>query len=250
MPRILLIEDDPSISRFIELALEDVAAELLMTDHVKGALTLLQEAPVDLILTDLMLPGESGLDLLQHLAEHPVLRRDARVVVFSAGLNPTVRAQLQDFGVWKMMSKPISVVDLLDCVEQAIGAAAQASPAPEPMTQASAEALLSADEREAIHEHFNGDIPFFLLYRQSCLQQFPKDIDKGDQAAAEQDLQALRRLGHSLKTVLLTLAQHQACSQAKTLETVAHAGEPFAALEQWAVLKQALQDITPLPRFH
>ena len=251
MPRILLIEDDASIRRFVEFALEDIPAKLLVTDHVQGAIALLKEAPADLILTDLMLPGESGIDLLQYLAEHPILRRQARVVVFSAGLNPEVRAQLQDLGVWKMMSKPISVVDLLSCVEEAIGTTSAPPPeaAAAPMTHESARSLLSKDEQDAIREHFNDDIPFFLLYRQTCLLQFPKDIEKGDQAAAEQDLQALRRLGHSLKTVLLTLAQHQACQQAKTLETVANAGEPFAALEQWVALKQALQSIPPLPRF-
>jgi len=38
MPRILLIEDDASIQRFVEFALEDIGAELVITDTVKQGL--------------------------------------------------------------------------------------------------------------------------------------------------------------------------------------------------------------------
>jgi CheY-like chemotaxis protein len=242
--QILLIEDDPSIQRFVEFALEDLPVNLIVTDSVGGALAQLAKGPADLILTDLMLPGESGLDLIERLASQPHLKAQAKVVVFSAGLNPDLRAQLESLGVWRMMSKPVSVVDLIDCVQE--GLKVSSTPNVQAQSQQTATGL-TPEETQAVAEHFNGDLHFFMLYRKSCVEQFQRDIEKGDTMAAEQDLPGLRRLGHSLKTVLLTLAQDPASVQAKKLELAAEQGEPFETLEQWAELKKLLQKIPDIP---
>ena len=88
------------------------------------------DAPVVLLLTDLMMPGETGLDLLQHLADHPAQRGTARVAVFSAGLTAAMQARLDSFDVWRQLSKPISLTALEDCVREAVGGASAASRCP------------------------------------------------------------------------------------------------------------------------
>ena len=110
--RVLLVEDDPSVARFVAMALEDLPIELVVCHRVSAALDALRVKPVHLVITDLMLPGESGLDLLQALQDQPALRHDAVLVVFSAGVNTEVRQKLDALHVWRVLSKPISVVAL------------------------------------------------------------------------------------------------------------------------------------------
>jgi DNA-binding response OmpR family regulator len=243
MPRILLIEDDASIQRFVEFALEDIGAELVITDTVRQGLTYLRQTPFDLILTDLMLPGESGITLLEKLREDPDLAPQTKVVVFSAGLTASVKTQLVALGVWRMLSKPISVLDLLACVEE--GLATNPNQKPSVLDEAPAVSLpglLQDGERQAIETHFNGDTQLFLMYRQACLAQFSLDIEKGNLASQNEDLPALRRMGHSLKTVLLTLAEEQGALLAKALEQLAEQEELTPALHQWTQLRSALRD--------
>jgi len=243
MPRILLVEDDASIQRFVEFALEDIGAELVITDTVKQGLWHLEQAPFDLILTDLMLPGESGISLLERLREHPLTAPQTKVVVFSAGLTAPIKTQLQDLGVWRMLSKPISVVNLLTCVEEGLAAEASAekSQRAEPQHSSALGSLLDV-ERHAVETHFNGDTQLFLMYRQACLTQFTIDIETGNQACQAHDLAALRRIGHSLKTVLLTLAEEGAAHTAKLLEHTAEQLDLTAAQAQWTLLRLALQN--------
>jgi DNA-binding response OmpR family regulator len=242
MPRILLIEDDASIQRFVEFALEDIGAELVITDTVKQGLSYLEQSPFDLILTDLMLPGESGITLLEKLREDPDVAPQTKVVVFSAGLTASVKTQLDALGAWRMLSKPISVMDLLTCVEEGLssqssgaGITNQTPPVSDPTSQAD-------QERHAIETHFNGDTKLFLMYRQACLTQFSVDIATGDLASQNHDLPALRRMGHSLKTVLLTLAEEQGALLAKALEQLAEQEALESSLHQWTQLRSALQD--------
>lgn len=243
MPRILLIEDDASIQRFVEFALEDIGAELLVTDTVKQGITYLRQSTFDLILTDLMLPGESGITLLEKLREHPDMAPQTKVVVFSAGLTSSVRTQLRALGVWRMLSKPISVLDLLTCVEEGLSSrttpeGAMQSDAPIDPPSASPQ----DQERHAIDTHFNGDTQLFLMYRAACLAQFSIDIETGNLASQAQDLPALRRMGHSLKTVLHTLAEEKGAQLAKALEQSAEHEALDTAQHQWAQLRNALLD--------
>lgn len=243
MARILLIEDDASIQRFVEFALEDIGAELVITDTVKQGLSYLEQSPFDLILTDLMLPGESGITLLEKLRADPDVAPKTKVVVFSAGLTASVKTQLDALGVWRMLSKPISVMDLLRCVEEGLASQPLKSESiTNETTPVSAPSSPSNQERHAIETHFNGDTQLFMMYRRACLTQFSVDIETGDLASENHDLPALRRIGHSLKTVLLTLAEEQGALLAKDLEQLAEQGALASSQQQWTLLRSALQD--------
>lgn len=239
-PRVLLVDDDPSIRRFVALALEDLQITLIEAGSVREARERLAgAAPFALIVTDLMMPGETGLDLLQHLADHPEQRGGARLAVFSAGLNATMQAQLAGFDVWRQLSKPISVVELEDCVRDALGLDGAAASPPQPGA-AAAPAVLDAAAEAAIHRHFAGDRALFLAYRSSCIAQFEADIRAGDAALARPDLPALRRLAHSLKSVLATLGASEAGAVARALEDSAGRSDAAASAPLWQSLRNHL----------
>lgn len=234
-PRVLLVEDDALLRRFVRMALEELPIELLECESVPGALQLLSTAPVQLILTDLMLPGASGVDLLLKLQQSPCLQGQAKVVVLSAGLTQDTRQQLAPLGVWRLLEKPVSVSLLEQCVREALQGSPSAG-APVANSLPTDPALASA-----IDQYFAGDAELFTLYRDSCVLQLPHDIASGDQACQSGDLPALRRIAHSLKTVLLTLGAAALSAQAGDLEQVcASPPAESSAADGWAALREAL----------
>jgi CheY-like chemotaxis protein len=238
LPRVLLVDDDPSIRRFVALALEDLDIALVEAGSVAEARARLADAgPFALVITDLMMPGETGLDLLQHLADEPARRAGARLAVFSAGLHATMQSRMAGLDVWRQLSKPISVVELEECVREALGLAAPAAPASAP----AAAPMLDDAAEAALQRHFAGDRGLFLAYRASCLAQFEADVQSGDAALAEGDWPALRRLAHSLKSVLATLGATEAGHVARALEDSASQSDAGASRPLWQSLRSHLQ---------
>ena len=92
-------------------------------------------------------------------------------------------------------------------------------------------------EQATVERHFAGDRALFLAYRASCVAQFTNDLRQGDDACARADAPALRRLAHSLKSVLLTLGQPEASERARQL---------IDATEQVAALIRQPAPLNPL----
>jgi DNA-binding response OmpR family regulator len=239
LPRVLLVEDDASLRRFVELALDELPIELLSCPDVDAALALLASQPVALVITDRMRPGRSGFDLLATLEAAPALRAGARVVVFSAGLSQEVRQRLdRGGGVWRLLSKPCSVAELEGCVREAM--ALDAGNAAAPVQAQGHEQALEQAVEQAIALQFGGNRALYAAFRASCLQQFAADISDGDRACAEHDGPALHRLAHSLKSVLQTLGHADAAALARRLEDLAAQGHWEQALPLWPGLREAL----------
>ena len=251
--RVLLVEDDASLRRFVRMALDELAIELLECADVASALPLLAQTPVDLILTDLMMPGESGLDLLQHLKQRPELRGNARVIVFSAGLNESVREALQVHNVWLMLDKPVAVSRMESSVRDALAATPASRPLDSSMAvdkqglvahsqvASPAPAAPVEDRAEAIRLYFEGSPEIFEPYREACLAQFPEDLMQGSAASQRGDLQDLRRVTHSLKSVLQTLGYPGLSDVAKDCEALCQTGDLAQARDRWAMLAAQLQ---------
>lgn len=232
-PRVLVIEDDASIRRFIELALEEEPIELLQAETVAQALQRLRtQGPFRLVLTDLMLPDGSGLQVLQALADEPALRAGARLAVFSAGLSADTRQALARLGVDEVMAKPAPLAQLLQCLAKALAAdAAPAAPAPDP-------------QAAAVSDYFGGNQALYDSFRDTCLLQFAADRRAGDAALQAADWAALRRQAHSLKSVLQTLGHGADAAVARQLEADAAAGLHEAARSGWARLGATLDRLT------
>lgn len=241
-PVVLLVEDDPSVARFVEMALDRLPVTVQVRPCVESAIAWLLAHRAVLVITDLMMPGESGADLLRRLQATPALAAGARVVVLSAGLDQAVRSELLACGAWRTLDKPVAVSALEGCVREAL-----AGCLPDPVPEASApgagtpqDEASSDAARQAIREYFCGDSAMFHQYRSACLAQFLRDAEEGDRAVECCNLPALRRLGHSLASVLRTLGRPDDALVARQVEQAALQGRPDALRGLWNHLRARL----------
>lgn len=127
LPRVLLLEDDPAVRRFVALALEPLPLQLLPCGTLTEARALLEHTPVQLVLMDLTLPDGSGQELLASLPTQD--NAACRIVVFSGGVDDAaLRRQLQSQGAWRVLAKPVGVGLLFDTVREALQGNLQADP--------------------------------------------------------------------------------------------------------------------------
>ena len=121
MATVLIVDDDNSIRAVERSALEEAGHSVLEARDGAEALRALRTAERPLVaLVDLMMPGVSGFELLQSVADDRALaRRHAYVVVTANATSlPVVRALRSSF-VLEGIAKPFDLDTLLDAVEHA-----------------------------------------------------------------------------------------------------------------------------------
>src|SRR5438094_7027076 len=102
--KILVVEDDPDIRKILELFLGEKGFRVKIADGAPRALELLGEEPIDLILSDVRMPGMSGLDLLRHVKEQDP---DIQLVLMSAYSSVKDAVEAIQLGAADYVEKPI-----------------------------------------------------------------------------------------------------------------------------------------------
>lgn len=239
LPRVVFVDDDAAIRRLVASVLEDLPIELLCCASVAEARAALRAQPARLVITDLMLPVETGFDLLESLAAEPALRAGAHLAVFSAGLHAAARARLAGLDVWRELAKPVSLQALEDCVSDALALPPHRAPATAPVP---ASGRLPGDEAQVIAVQFGGDAELYTAFRGQVRAQLPADVQEAERALAAQDWPALHRLAHSLKGVLGLLGDERGATSARQLEAAAAATDAAACRQGWPALLRHLSD--------
>jgi DNA-binding NtrC family response regulator len=109
MPTILIVEDEAKMRRLLELNLGDDGFTTFSAEDAETGLKLLRENPVDLILTDLKLPGMNGLEFLQ-----AIKRQNAAlpVVVMTAFGSVETAVDAMKAGASDYVLKPFSLTEM------------------------------------------------------------------------------------------------------------------------------------------
>ena len=109
MATILIVEDEAKMRRLLELNLGDDGFTTLSAGDAETGLRLLQENGVDLVVTDLKLPGMSGLEFLQ-----AVKRQNAAlpVVVMTAFGTVETAVEAMKTGASDYVLKPFSLTEM------------------------------------------------------------------------------------------------------------------------------------------
>ena len=116
MQRILLVEDEPNIARFVELELGHEGYEVVKAADGREGLRLAEEGGFDLMLLDIMLPGLNGLEVLRRL------RRSSRLPVIMLTAHDAVMDKVTglDTGADDYITKPFSIEELLARIRSAL----------------------------------------------------------------------------------------------------------------------------------
>ncbi len=109
MAIILIVEDEAKMRRLLELNLGEDGFSTLSAEDAESGLKLLRENPVDLVLTDLKLPGMNGLEFLQ-----AIKRQNAAlpVVVMTAFGSVETAVEAMKAGASDYVLKPFSLGEM------------------------------------------------------------------------------------------------------------------------------------------
>jgi len=109
--RVLFVDDEPAITMMAAVLLESLGYEVTTANHPADALASFRAAPdaFDVLITDLTMPGMSGLDLAASLRE---IRADFPVVICSGLLSDSVLEFARDRELVHVLNKPYVGADL------------------------------------------------------------------------------------------------------------------------------------------
>ncbi|HEV2817081.1 MAG TPA: PAS domain S-box protein [Allosphingosinicella sp.] len=113
--KILLVEDNDLVRRFAEGLLADLGYEVASTGSADEALARLGEERIDLVLTDIVMPGKSGIELARRINQD---RPGLPVLLATGYSNELLEGAAAEFQV---ISKPYGPVELAEAVAAALG---------------------------------------------------------------------------------------------------------------------------------
>ncbi|HLK70136.1 MAG TPA: response regulator [Bryobacteraceae bacterium] len=117
-PRVLLVDDDRQVVRYLQKALEADDYAVVATTSGKQALANMRTAVPDLLIMDLNMPAPDGFELLRTVrGEFPYLR----VLAISGYLDGALLEAAAVLGAIATLSKPIAADTLLAKVREVIG---------------------------------------------------------------------------------------------------------------------------------
>ncbi|MCZ6690796.1 MAG: ATP-binding protein [Planctomycetota bacterium] len=125
---ILVVEDEEDIGKLLERILTKEGAKVTVAGGPREALKMTEERRADLIITDVIMPGEmDGFDLFSELL-HQWPELDGRILFMSGGtMNKGMLERLDQLGA-QFVPKPFDRADLLEAVNGCLSADAPARP--------------------------------------------------------------------------------------------------------------------------
>ena len=113
---VLLVEDDRSLRRLLEIILERAKYDYVSAGDGMEAIEALQSNRIDLVITDAFMPNLNGYELCRFMRDNEALSR-IPIVLLSA-LDPESEQGVQ---IDEVLTKPVAPEEFLACVERYLG---------------------------------------------------------------------------------------------------------------------------------
>ncbi|HPH96188.1 MAG TPA: response regulator [Anaerolineaceae bacterium] len=216
---ILVVDDAFELGRLIQAALNTIDPDIEVTVVPSAEEALLESTrhTIDLMITDIRLPGFSGLELTRRFrARYP----NVKIIQMTGLKSPEMRRQAMDAGADLFFSKPLSMAEFIPAVEKLLGLTRSLPPQPAPT-----ETPVSAAAETA---------PAAVEKAKPAPQPVRASAEAGDASGALRALcQSLGALGAALfnfqGTLMLSEGEIPATTQAlAALSGVVQAGEQAA----------------------
>ena len=117
MARILVVDDDPESRDLLSEVLEGNGYPQVeaVADGLAAREALARDADCPIIIADLHMPNESGLDLLRYLRKKNAKHE---IVLMSSFFSTAERKLARDLGAYALLDKPFRLSELLELVSQ------------------------------------------------------------------------------------------------------------------------------------
>jgi CheY-like chemotaxis protein len=102
---ILLVEDQRVLAQLTSMELNNAGHQVTLASHGLEALTFLNEAEFDLLITDLYMPEMGGIELIQQIKQQKL---EIPIIVLSASHKGDVQIMLSELGVEHFVDKPLT----------------------------------------------------------------------------------------------------------------------------------------------
>jgi two-component system, NtrC family, response regulator PilR len=108
-PRILVVDDEPSMRELLAIVLRREGYEVLLAENGRAAINLLEREPVDLLISDIKMPDLSGVDVLRAAKK---IDQDILGIMITAFASTDTAVEAMRLGACDYLSKPFDI-DLL-----------------------------------------------------------------------------------------------------------------------------------------
>lgn len=115
--RILVVDDDRAVRSALRVNLKKAGYEVRLVSSAEEAIEALTEREVDLVVSDVKMPGRGGMALLEELREH---RPETRVIMMTGHGNVEDAVTAMKQGASDYIIKPISKNELLLVIQRAL----------------------------------------------------------------------------------------------------------------------------------
>lgn len=120
MPTVLVVEDDPVILQLLEVSLEMEGFSVVTAHDGDEAWERVTASRPDVVITDIMMPRRSGLDLLAAVRGDAGLAKTPVILLSAKAQTSDVRVGL-DAGADEYVTKPFEPFDLVEKVNRLVG---------------------------------------------------------------------------------------------------------------------------------
>ena len=115
-PEILVVDDDPQLCSMLSemIAIYLPGAHVTSAYNSDQALAILEREPIDLLLTDNVMPGMNGIDMIEQVKEkHPAIH-----IIMMTAFNPVVlQKRLAALADIPLLRKPFGLAELVGSLE-------------------------------------------------------------------------------------------------------------------------------------
>ena len=108
-PRVLIVDDEPQIRRFLRVSLPPHGYECVEAEDAASALSAYAKERPDVIVLDLGLPGRDGFDVIQDIRKQAL----TPIVVLSARDDVEGKVKALELGADDYVTKPFDMIELL-----------------------------------------------------------------------------------------------------------------------------------------
>jgi two-component system phosphate regulon response regulator PhoB len=118
---VLIADDEPSLRLLVSATIASDEYEVIEATDGDEAWRLIRHHRPSVVLLDVQMPGQTGLDLTRSIRRDPDLADTCVILLTSKAQQTDIHAGLEA-GADRYLTKPFSPLELLRVVEQAIGA--------------------------------------------------------------------------------------------------------------------------------